>query len=242
VLVRLGGKLVLEVLPAALASAIGAFLFAQYQFDRSAPAAHVTPAVAVPASAEMLQLVREEHALIRDFLTAQRTAEQNRTLAANAADAQADPTADAKLAAAVPQPAELPSAAKAVSRHDRTLVAAAGMPQSAAAALPPIVIAGARPVRVATPGRVAAAQPAATAPVVAPRDMGAPAQTDASLWPSAPPPAQPSIVAATLAVPGHVVSVTLHAVMAIGGIPSWIGHRFGDDDMSAVAQPSSSAS
>lgn len=242
VLVRLGGKLVLEVLPAALASAIGAFLFAQYQFDRSAPAAHVTPAVAVPASAEMLQLVREEHALIRDFLTAQRTAEQNRTLAANAADAQADPTADAKLAAAVPQPAELPSAAKAVSRHDRTLVAAAGMPQSAAAALPPIVIAGARPVWVATPGRVAAAQPAATAPVVAPRDMGAPAQTDASLWPSAPPPAQPSIVAATLAVPGHVVSVTLHAVMAIGGIPSWIGHRFGDDDMSAVAQPSSSAS
>ncbi|MGA8818597.1 MAG: hypothetical protein WB624_14975, partial [Xanthobacteraceae bacterium] len=121
VLVRLGGKLVLEVLPAALASAIGAFLFAQYQFDRSAPVAHaVTPAVAVPASAEMLQLVREEHALIRDFLTAQRTAEQNRTLAANAADAQADPTADAKLAAAVPQPAELPSAAKAASRHDRT--------------------------------------------------------------------------------------------------------------------------
>jgi hypothetical protein len=243
VLVRLGGKLVLEVLPAALASAIGAFLFAQYQFDRSAPVAHaVTPAVAVPASAEMLQLVREEHALIRDFLTAQRTAEQNRILAANAADAQADPTADAKLAAAVPQPAELPSAAKAVSRHDRTLVAAAGAPQSAAAALPPIVIAGARPVRVATPGLVAAAQPAATAPVVAPRGMGAPAQTDASLWPPAPPPAQPSIVAATLAVPGHVVSVTLHAVMAIGGIPSWIGHRFGDDDMSAVAQPSSSAS
>ncbi|HVU40372.1 MAG TPA: hypothetical protein VHD86_04925 [Xanthobacteraceae bacterium] len=234
VLVRLGGKLVLEVLPAALASAIGAFLFAQYQFDRSAPVAHaVTPAVAVPASAEMLQLVREEHALIRDFLTAQRTAEQNRILAANAADAQANPTADAKLAAAAPQPAELPSAAEAVSRHDRTLVAAASAPQSAAAALPPIVIAGARPVRVATPGLVAAA----------PRGAGAPAQTDASLWPPAPPPAQqPSIVAATLAVPGHVVSVTLHAVMAIGGIPSWIGHRFGDDDMSAVAQPSSSAS
>jgi len=247
VLVRLGGKLVLEVLPAALASAIGAFLFAQYQFDRSAPVAHaITPAVAVPASAEMLQLVREEHALIRDFLTAQRTAEQNRILAANAADAQANPTADAKLAAAAPQPAELPSAAKAVSRHDRTLVAvavaAAGAPQSAAAALPPIVIAGARPVRVATPGLVAAAQPAATAPVVAPRGMGAPARSDASLWPPAPPPAQPSIVAATLAVPGHVVSVTLHAVMAIGGLPSWIGHRFGDDDMNAVAQPSSSAS
>lgn len=237
VLVRLGGKLVLEVLPAALASAIGAFLFAQYQFDRSATAAHaIIPTVAVPASAEMLQLVREEHAMIRDFLTAQRTAEQNRALAANAADAEADPTADAKLAAAVPQRAELPSAAKAVSRHDRTLVAAAGAPQSAAAALPPIVIAGARPARVATPVLVASVRPAVAAPA------GVSAQPDASLWPPAPPPAQPSIVAATLAVPGHVVSVTLHAVMAIGGIPSWLGHRFGDDGMSAVVQQSSSAS
>ena len=63
-LVRLGGKLVLEVLPAALASAIGAFLFAQYQFNRVPAAAQtVTPAVAVPASAEMLQVVREEHAM-----------------------------------------------------------------------------------------------------------------------------------------------------------------------------------
>ncbi len=223
--VRLGGKLVLEVLPAALASAIGAFLFAQYQFDRSAPAAHAaTSAVAVPASAEMLQLVREEHAMIRDFLTAQRTAEQNRAVAANAATAEADPIADTTLIAAVPLPAVEPSVPKAALRHDRPIIAAASAPQSATAALPPIVIAGARLAATAAPVLVASAQP------------------DGSPWPPEPPPAHPSIVAQTLAVPGHVVSVTLHAVMAIGGIPSWLGHRFGDDDMSVVAQSSSSAS
>jgi hypothetical protein len=239
--VRLGGKLVLEVLPAALASAIGAFLFAQYQFDRAAPAVHATPAVAVPASAEMLQLVREEHAMIRDFLTAQQTAAQNRAVAANAADAAADTAVDATLTAAVPPPAAQPLAPKAVSRHDKTIVAAAGAPQAAAAALPPIVIAGARPAATAAPVLVASARPVATAPIAAPTGVSASAQPDGSLWPSAPP-AHPSIVAQTLAVPGRVVSVTLHAVMAIGGIPSWLGHRFGDDDMSVVAQSSSSAS
>jgi hypothetical protein len=233
--VRLGGKLVLEVLPAALASAIGAFLFAQYQFDRSVPAPRATPAVAVPASAEMLQLVREEHAMIRDFLTAQQTAAQNRAVVANAADAAADPALDTTLTDAVPPPAAQPSAPKAVSRHDRTTIAAAG-------ALPPIAIAGARPAAPAAPVLVASAQPAATAPIAAPTGVSAGAQPDGSLWPPAPPPAHPSIVAQTLAVPGHVVAVTLHAVMAIGGIPSWLGHRFGDDDMSVVAQSSNSAS
>jgi hypothetical protein len=240
-LVRLGGKLVLEVLPAALASAIGAFLFAQYQFSGPAPAARaVTPAVAVPASAEMLQLVREEHAMIRDFLTAQRTAEQNRAVVANVPDAEASPTPGPALTAAVPQAADEPSAPKAVWRHDKTMVAGAGAPQSAAAALPPIIIAGARPAAATTPVLVASGQPASTALVPAP--TGVSALLDRSPWPPTPPPAHPSIVAQTLAVPGHVVSVTLHAVMAIGGIPSWLGHRFGDEDVSAVAQLASSAS
>lgn len=240
--VRLGGKLVLEVLPAALASAIGAFLFAQYQFDRNAPAAHaVTPAVAVPASAEMLQLVREEHAMIRDFLTAQRMAEQNRALAANTADAEANPAADTMLMAAVPLPATQPSPPKATPRQEKVIVAAAGVPQSATAALPPIVIGGARPATTAAPVLVVSAQPTAPAPGATPTGASASAQPDGSLLPSALPSEHPSIVAQTLAVPGHVVSVTLHAVMAIGGIPSWLGHRFGDDGMSVVAQSSSSA-
>lgn len=237
-LVRLGGKLVLEVLPAALASAIGAFLFAQYQFNRVPAAAQtVTPAVAVPASAEMLQVVREEHAMICDFLTAQRTAEQSHDAAADAADAQAadaQATADATTPAKMPQQvALLPSAAKAQAPHSRTI---------AAAALPAITVTGARPVPAAMPTVVASAQPVATALVVTPTSAGSVAQPNAGLWPAPPPPAHPSIVAETLAVPGHVVSVTLHAVMAIGGIPSWFGHRFGDEDLGAAALPASSAS
>lgn len=220
-LVRLGGKLVLEVLPAALASAIGAFLFAQYQFSRpSAAGQTVTPAVAVPASAEMLQLVREEHAMIRDFLSAQQTAEENRDATPEAADAQAadaPSAADTTLTAAVPaQTATLPVAVKVPAPHNRTIVAAA--------ALPAITVTGPRPTPAAVPVLVASAQP------------------DAGLWPAPPPPAHPSIVAETLAVPGHVVSVTLRAVMAIGGIPSWFGHRFGEGDLGAAALPSSSAS
>ena len=220
-LVRLGGKLVLEVLPAALASAIGAFLFAQYQFGRTpAVGQTVTPAVAVPASAEMLQLVREEHALIRDFLTAQQTAQQNRDATADAADAQAadaQSAADATLTAAVPtQAAPLPVAVKVPAPHNRTIVAAA--------ALPAITVTGPRPAPAAVSVLVASAQP------------------DAGQWPAPPPPAHSSVVAETLAVPGHVVSVTLHAVMAIGGIPSWFGHRFGDGDLGAAALASSSAS
>ena len=50
------GKLVLEVLPAALASVIGAFLFAHYQFGRPAVSEPAAPATAaVPASAQMVQ-------------------------------------------------------------------------------------------------------------------------------------------------------------------------------------------
>lgn len=245
-LVRLGGRLVLEVLPAALASAIGAFLFAQYQFDRAPAAGHaVTPAVAVPASAEMLQLVREEHAMIRDFLTAQQAAKQNRAIAADAADAADARAADAipatKLTAVVPQRAEAPSATKTAARH-RTIVAAADTPEGTAAALPPITIGAARPASAVVPVVVASTPPEATAFIASPTGIDATAQPRASLWPAPPPPAHPSIVAETLAVPGHVVSVTLHAVMAIGGIPSWLGHRFGDDDVSAVTLPSSSAS
>lgn len=233
-LVRLGGKLVLEILPAALASAIGAFLFAQYQFNRGTADAHaVTPAVAVPASAEMLQLVREEHAMIRDFLTAERAAEQNRAVAARAADALADATSDADLAAAVPIDADPASGGKAAARHRRTDVAVSGI--RAAVPLPPITIAAARPAPATAHVMIASANANTATP-------GA-AQPTAGVWPPPPPPpGHPSLVAETLAVPGHFVSATLHAVMAIGGIPSWFGHRFGNDEAGASAVPYSAAS
>jgi hypothetical protein len=208
-LVRFVGKLVLEVLPAALASVIGAFLFAHYQFDHTA--ASTPPAepamAATPASAQMMQLVREEHAMIRKFLVAQQAAELNQAIAANAADARA--VAGAKLAAALPRHSTSLAAAKpAVTRG----VASAAVPDNGGAtatALPTVLVAAVQP------------SPAVEAT-------------------PAPPPSQPSLMARTLAVPGRVATVTLHAVMAIGGIPSWIGHRFGGDLESASPLPSAS--
>jgi hypothetical protein len=207
--VRFLGTLVLEVLPAAMASVIGAFLFAHYQFG--APA-HSGPAnVTAPASAGMVQLVREEHATIYDFLLAERTAEKARVAAADAADARA--AADGKLAsiearrAAVAQTAEKPT-----SRRGKPKVAAAsatGGGTSPTAQLPPVVIAS--------------------------------AQQDPRLMPP-PQPAPASFVSRTLSVPGRVAAVTLHAVMALGGIPSWIGHRVGATELDTDAPHGSTAS
>src|SRR6516165_11668833 len=93
-LARFVGKFVLDILPAALASVIGGFLFTQYQLGRAAPR---TPAEQVsPASAEVLALVRDEHDAILGYLKSQMAAEKNRLAAQDAETAQA--VADAKAA------------------------------------------------------------------------------------------------------------------------------------------------
>lgn len=210
VLLRLLDKLVVEVLPAALASAIGAFLFAHYQFERADRLA--APALAAaPASSEMLQLVRDEHAMIREFVVAEQAAERSQI--ADAADARA--AADAKPAIA---PARRTSVAlvaeKPAARHGKPIIVAAA------------ATAG-------TPAATAELTPVVTAGVA----------QDASLTPPAPPvPAHASLVSRTLAVPGQIVGVTLHAVMAIGGIPSWIGHRVGAVELDTEALPAGTAS
>jgi len=76
-LARFLGKVVLDVLPAALASVIGGFLFTQYQFGHVV-AARPMAERATPASAEMIQLVRDEHAMIIDYLKTQTAAEKTR--------------------------------------------------------------------------------------------------------------------------------------------------------------------
>jgi hypothetical protein len=190
------GKLVLEVLPATLASVIGGLLFAHYQFGQPATPRLPTEA-ASPASAEMMRLVHDEHALIQDFLSAQRAAEQRQLASANAADARA--REDAKLAEAARHRAETALAAtRPAPPHGRAIVAAADAPPLPAPAPNPLVVAQAQQTEIVPP-----VAPPASAPV--------------------------SLVAATLALPGHVVAATLHAVSAIGGIPSWFGHRFGDE-------------
>ena len=75
-LARFVGKFVLDILPAALASVIGGFLFTQYQLGRAAPPA---PAEQVsPAAGEVLALVRDEHDAIVGYLKSQMTVEKNR--------------------------------------------------------------------------------------------------------------------------------------------------------------------
>ena len=115
---RFFAKVVLNVLPAAMASVIGGILFTHYQLGgANAPQ---TGAVA-PASAEMMKLVRDEHALIVDFLKAQLAAEKSRLAEEEKATHAAD---EGKPAQAAP--------AAAAARH--VIVAmASGKPASCAA-------------------------------------------------------------------------------------------------------------
>jgi hypothetical protein len=205
-LVGVLGKFVLEVLPAATASVVGGVLLAHYQFGH---AAAPVPAVQAQTSApaEMVRLVSEEHAMIRDFLLAQNTAEKNRVAAADAADARAESDAAALAAAAVRRTASVQ--AKPVSlplpRARASVVAAT----TEVAPQGPLVIA--QPIEIVAP-------PAG--PFAPPAPIGPPSSVVAS--------GQPSLVSTTLAFPGHVVGAALHAVTAIGGIPSWIGNRLGN--------------
>jgi hypothetical protein len=215
VLVRFLGKLVLEVLPAALASIIGGLLFVHYQFSRpaSAPAA---AAGASPASPEMVQLVRDEHALLQQFLAAQEAA-QNRQIAADPEDARAQtaarlPTAKGHAAAALAKAKSTPPRHRAASAATAPLaVTAAPAPGPA-----PVVIARAQEI----PG---------LAPDAGPAPAGAPDHD------------QPVLLADTLAVKDQVVGAALHAVKAIGGLPFWIGRRLGGDDLNSQASPTGTA-
>src|SRR5215472_5458777 len=89
-LARFVGKFVHDILPAALASVIGGFLFTQYQAGRTVPPS----AEMSPASAEVLALVHDEHEAIVGYLKSQMAAEKQRLAAQDAESARA--AADAK--------------------------------------------------------------------------------------------------------------------------------------------------
>ncbi len=219
-LLRIVSKLVLEVLPASLASMIGAMLLAHYHFAQPAFLAGGM-AAAAPASPEMIRLVRDEHDLIRDFLIAQETAQKSRHARDDAQSAQA--LADAKRVAedaSVAADARLAAIARPAAVAERRVAAVAAANPAAAraksvavAAIPAVALRGA----VSPAAAQASPAPLALAGL---QDNAAPSTA----------PAHGSFVTTTLAMKDHVVSATLHAVMAIGGIPSWIGHRFDHDD------------
>jgi len=202
---RVLSKLVLEVLPASLASVIGAVLLAHYQFGHPAASGGMAAVAPGPASPEMLQLVRDEHDLIRNFLVAQQAAQAGRFATADAQSA--DAAVDAKLAAAIARHAVNAGAAKTPETRVKTAASLAAAP-APAAAMPAV-----------------AAAPQAQPAIAGLQNSAAPT----------PPAEHRSLV-------GRIVRVPLHAVMAIGGIPSWLGHRLGSDDADSDERMFSAAS
>jgi hypothetical protein len=206
---RFFGKLVRDVLPAALASVIGGFLFTQYHFGH-APQPQLVDVQ--PASPEMMAMVRDEHALIMNYLKAQMTAEQRRDQAEDAATAhaaeEARAAADAKLADAVfasptmtqqSAPAAAPTLPKVASVHRKAPAVLAAAPHA------PLAIAEADP-----PANDAT--PAAVAPGEAP---------EPNLLLANP------LVAKTLDIKDHVVAATRQVVSVIGGMFASVGDRIG---------------
>ncbi len=195
---RFFGKFV-DILPTALASLIGGFLFTQYQSGYR-PAAQPVAEQAAPASAEMLRLVRDEHAVILDYVKAQTAAEKSRNAAEDRADARA-------VAEAVPGAATSP----------RRLHAVAPAPAVSRIKAPVIAV---TPVTPVTP----------VPPLHAPRVITQAEQIDGAAPAVAAPRQSDSLLAKTLTIKDHVLHATLHAVSVIGGIPNWIaslGDRLG---------------
>jgi hypothetical protein len=205
ILARFLGKFVLDIMPAALASVIGGFLFTQYQFGH-APAQRPAAEAAAPASAEMLALVRDEHAVIVDYLKSQMAAEKGRQAAettARTAEASADPETGAAVSATPRLAADV--SARHVAAAILTPRPATARARPAAAAMvasthAPLVIAQAGP----------DTAPAATA-MPAQRD-----DRDAN-----------SLLGKTLDLKDHVVAATRHVVFAIGDVFASMGERIG---------------
>jgi hypothetical protein len=199
-LARFVGKIVLDVLPAALATVIGGFLFTQYQFGHAGQ--HPALEQVQPASAEMMALVRDEHTMILDYLKAQTAAEKSRLAADDADTARA---ADIKVA-----DARAPDTKPAADASARRVAA----------------VSGAKPA--APHNKVAAAvAPTAHAPLVIAQAGPAPAVVPASdVTPDDRLARDPdSLLAKTLDLKDHVVAATRHAVSVIGDVFTTVGER-----------------
>jgi hypothetical protein len=91
-------KLVFDILPTALASLIGGLLFTHYQWAR---VPEPVSAQVTPASAEMMALLRDEHALVANFLDA-RLAREKKQLAVDEEGPRATVTPQPAVAVSEP--------------------------------------------------------------------------------------------------------------------------------------------
>jgi hypothetical protein len=222
-------KFVSEVLPAALASLLGGFLFAQ--FHAGSKSASLPPAEqVVPASPEVMALVRDEHAAVVGYLKSQMAAEKKRLAAEDAETAHAvelakaeEKAAEEKAAQAVQEqnqeqaaqdstsdnnsaPEKVASSAlQAPMRHSASVVSRPVLPR----AKPAVVVAASAP-----------AVPAGGEPlVIAQADQTA--QPDDSRLARDP----DSLLAKTLDLKDQVVAATRHAVSAIGDVFTSVGEH-----------------
>jgi len=206
-LLRFLAKVVFEIVPAALASVVGGILFTHYQMGYSGTPKPVVEQAA-PASAEMVRLLRDEHAAIVDYLKAQTEAEKNRLAAEDEASARS--VAEAKAALAAAAIAATPAAAPAIAATPAPTTAASRRPN---AIVPAVKVAANR-------GRAPAAAPPRAPLVIAQVEQS-------SGTASAQPPAgnSESLLAKTLDIKDRVVDATLHVIDTIGSIPSMIASR-----------------
>jgi hypothetical protein len=239
---RFFGKFVLDILPAALASVIGGFLFTQYQLGRAAP-----PAVQQmsPASAEVLALVHDEHEAIIGYLKAQTSAEKSRLAAEDADTARA--VAEAK--AAQEDEARKKAAAEQSAAEIKLAVmtpAVMASPATASPAMAPPATVPARRPSPATAAKVTLPRPKpANAPTPPPLQLAGD-QAEQAPQAAASVPAEglardpDSLLAKTLELKDHVVAATKQAVAAIGDMFASVGERIGGS--APTARPFSSDS
>jgi hypothetical protein len=216
---RFLGKFVLDIVPAALASVIGGFLFTQYHFGH-APQRPALEQV-TPASAEMMALVRDEHAMIVDYVRNQMAAEKSRVAAEDADLARAQEESklvDPKTTAASPAVALLDAKPSDLRPSDMKPTTGAPPRHNASAAVAKPIVWRAKP-----PVVMAAAAPAPHAPIViAPPNPGqdAPREVSSGDRLASDP---DSLLAKTLDLKDHVVAGARHAVSAVGDMFAAVG-------------------
>lgn len=211
-LTRFLGKFVLDIMPAALASVIGGFLFTQYHFGHSAPKPVLEQVT--PASAEMMALVRDEHAMIVDYLKTQMAAQKSRAAAEDADLARAQEASRLADAKAVDNKAA--AAAPVIAALDTKPATDNAARKGAVSATKPVVWQHAKP-------QVAAAvplpQPAPRAPLVIAQvdpSQNAPSSDRLASDPD-------SLLGRALDVKDHVVAGARRTVSAIGDMFAAVG-------------------
>jgi hypothetical protein len=207
-------KFVFDILPAALASVIGGFLFTQYHATRAPePKLEVIERAAPAQMQEAMRMVRDEHNLIVDFLKAQQAATEKSRASFDQARAKA--AAESREAAAretAMREAVLREAADKLAAIKRRDLEQAKLAEQARLK-PAVDVAAIEPVRAPMP--IAPAANASAPNATASNDLRPPADI----------PNEPRRTGPIDATIGFARDVTGRAVSTVLEIPGWIGDR-----------------